>query len=156
LPAKRKILRHSRDENAAGNAFRHGTDRAVTIGVSRFLVFGAAAIAVLTIGHTQGTALERLQLQVSPAVSMAPASVMVRAIVEHDSENRQLEIIADSESFYRRTVVDLDGAQAPKINELRLIDIPGGEYDVIATLYDSRGARTLARRSITVMSANGR
>jgi len=81
---------------------------------------------------------------------------MVRAIVEHDSENRQLEIIADSESFYRRTVVDLDGAQAPKINELRLIDIPGGEYDVIATLYDSRGARTLARRSITVMSANGR
>ena len=120
--------------------------------MKRFLLASLAAATVFTVGHTQGTALERLQLQVTPAVSMAPAYVVVRAIVEHDANNRQLEIVADSESFYRRTVVDLDGAQAPKVNELRLIDIPGGEYEVTATLYDMNGERTLARRSLMVMS----
>ena len=72
---------------------------------------------------------------------MAPAYVIVRAIVEHDADNRMLEIVADSESFYRRSVVDLDGDRAPKVNELKLIDIPGGEYDVSATLYDLHGER---------------
>ena len=87
---------------------------------------------------------------------MAPAYVVVKAIVEHDANNRELEIVADSENFYRRTVVDLDGAEAPKVNELRLVDIPGGEYDVTATLYDANGQRTLARRSIRVMSLGDR
>jgi len=87
---------------------------------------------------------------------MAPASVLVRAIVERDAKNRQLEIVADSESFYRRTVVDLDGEQAPKVNELRLVDVPGGEYEITATLYDEHGERINARRSIMVMSLSSR
>jgi len=87
---------------------------------------------------------------------MAPASVVVRVLVEHDAQNRQLEIVADSSDFYRRTVVDLDGEQAPKVNELRLIAIPGGEYDVSATLYDAHGALTVVRRSIVVVSPNSR
>jgi len=124
--------------------------------VKRFLLAGFTATAILTVGHTQGAALEKLQLQVNPAVSMAPAYVVVRAIVEHNDDNRQLEIVADGGDFYRRTVIDLDGAQAPKVNELRLIDVPGGEYDVVATLYDSRGERTLARRSITVRGVGDR
>jgi hypothetical protein len=124
--------------------------------VKRVLCSGALAAAMLTLGQTRGTAVERLQLQVTPAVSMAPASVLVRAIIEHDAQNRQLEIVADSESFYRRTVVDLDGEQAPKVNELRLIDIPGGEYEITATLYDANGVRSNARRSIMVMSLNSR
>ena len=121
---------------------------------SRFLLSGAVAAAIVTFGQTHGTAGEKLQLQVTPAVSMAPASVIVRAIVEHDADNRSLEIVADSEGFYRRSVVDLDGAQAPKVNELRLVDVPGGEYDITATLYDDHGVRTNARRSIMVMSMN--
>ena len=44
----------------------------------------------------------------------------------------------------------------PKVNELRLIAIPGGEYDVSATLYDSYGAQTVVRRSIVVVSPNSR
>ena len=120
--------------------------------MKRLLIAGVTAAAVFSFGHSRGAALEKLQLQVSPSISMAPASVIVRAIVERNAENRELEIVADSEDFYRRTVVDLDGDSAPKVNELRLIDIPGGEYEVTATLYDSRGAHTVARRSIMVMS----
>jgi hypothetical protein len=95
-----------------------------------------------------------LQLQVSPTVTMAPAQVRVRAIIEHDAENRALEIIADGADFYRRTVVDLDGAQAPKVNELWLQSVPGGEYEVTATLYDSRGVRTALHRTLMVTSTS--
>jgi len=83
---------------------------------------------------------------------MAPASVMVRATVQHDADNRELEIVADSSDFYRRSVVDLDGEQAPKTTELKLIDIPGGEYEITATLLTAHGERTTVRRSIMVMS----
>lgn len=119
---------------------------------SRLLLSAAVAAAVVTFGETRGTAVEKLQLQVTPAVSMAPASVVVRVIVERDAANRELEIVADSDSFYRRTVVDLDGEQAPKVNELRLNDVPGGEYEVTATLYDANGVRTNARRTLMVMT----
>jgi len=120
--------------------------------VKRFVAAGITAAALFSTGHTKGSALEKLQLQVSPAVSMAPASVMVRTIIAPDAENRQLEIVADSENFYRRSVVDLDGETAPKVNELRLLDIPGGEYEVTASLYDSRGGRSTVRRTIMVTS----
>jgi hypothetical protein len=126
------------------------------VSVKRLLCSGVIALATLTLGETRGTAVERLQLQVTPAVSMAPASVLVRAIIERDATNRQLEIVADSESFYRRTVVDLDGEQAPKVNELRMVDVPGGEYEITATLYDEHGERINARRSIMVMSLSER
>jgi len=82
---------------------------------------------------------------------MAPASVVVRAIVEHDPDNRVLEIVADSSDFYRRTVVELDGEHAPKTNELKLNDIPGGQYMITATLVTAHGDQTTARRSIVVM-----
>jgi len=121
--------------------------------VKRFVNISFVAIVLLTASQTQhARALEKLDLRVSPAISLAPASVVVRAIVEHDSQNRELEIVADSSEFYRRTVVDLDGEQAPKTTELKLIDIPGGEYEITATLYTERGVRTSVRRAIMVMS----
>jgi hypothetical protein len=113
-----------------------------------------AAAALLIASQTRhvARAADKLELHVSPAVSMAPASVMVRATVEHDAENRELEIVADSSDFYRRSVVELDGELAPKTTELRLIDIPGGEYELTATLLNARGDRTTVRKSIMVMS----
>ncbi len=78
--------------------------------------------------------------------------MLVRAIVEHDADNRELEIVAESLDFYRRSVVDLDGDQAPKTTELKLIDIPGGEYEVTAILYTADGQKTMVRKSIMVMS----
>jgi len=123
--------------------------------VTRLAVGALTAAAILSAGRTSGSAAERLQLLLSPSISMAPAYVMVRAIVEHDADNRAIEIVADSESFYRRSVVELDGDRAPKVNDLMLKGIPGGTYEVSATLYDSQGARTVVRRTLLV-TASGR
>ncbi len=113
------------------------------------LVFAAAVL----FGTRTGSAAERLMLQISPTISMAPAFVLIRAIVEHNDDNRRLEIVADSGDFYRRTVIDLDGANSPVINELKLQDIPGGEYDVLAVLYDAHGNRTIVRKTLMVSSS---
>jgi hypothetical protein len=145
-----------RKRNAGNSERGRGIDRALALSVKRLLISGVTAAALLTVGHTQGSASETLQLEVTPTFSTAPARVVVRALVEHSADNRALEIVADSNDFYRRSVVDLDGASAPKVNELQLIDIPGGEYQVTATLYDAHGVRTSARRSIVVMSQSGR
>ena len=122
--------------------------------MKRFVKAGFAVVVLLTAGHTHNPAhaAERLELHVTPSVSLAPASVMVRAIVEHDADNRELEIVADSSDFYRRSVVELEGEQAPRTTELRLVDIPGGEYEVTATLYSVNGTKNTVRRSIMVMS----
>jgi hypothetical protein len=116
----------------------------------------AAVLLFASPAHHVARAVEKLDLRVTPSVSMAPASVVVRATVQHDAENRELEILADSLEFYRRSVVDLDGEQAPKTTELKLIDIPGGEYEITATLLDAHGQRTTVRKSFVVMAMAGR
>ena len=122
--------------------------------VKQFVNALVAAAVLLTAGPMRHVvhAADRLDLRVTPTVSLAPASVVVRAIVEHDSQNRVLEIVADSLDFYRRTVVDLDGEQAPKTTELKLNDIPGGEYNVSATLTTAHGVKMTVRRSVTVIA----
>lgn len=122
--------------------------------VKQLISVAFLAAVLLTTGQLRGTAhaADRLELHITPSVSLAPASVIVRAIVEHDADNRELEIVAESPDFYRRSVVDLDGDQAPKTTELRLIDIPGGEYEVTAVLYTAHGEKTMVRKSIMVMS----
>lgn len=123
--------------------------------MKKFVNVFAGAALLLTSGPIPNVvhAADKLDLRVTPSVSIAPASVVVRAIVEHDRDNRALEIVADSLDFYRRTVVDLDGEQAPKTTEVKLMDIPGGQYDVSATLYMADGTKTTVRRSVTVMSS---
>ena len=120
--------------------------------MTHYLTRGLFAVAVAAAALTPAArAAEKIQLQITPTVSIAPASVLVRVIVEHDQSNRQLEIVADSSNFYRRSVMDLDGAHAPKVNEIRLIAIPRGEYEVTATLTDSYGTHSMARQTVMVM-----
>jgi len=104
-------------------------------------------------GHAQVRAAERLKLQVTPAVAIAPAWVRIRALVEHDAENRAIEIVADSEHFFRRSVVQLDGEAAPKVNELLIKDAPGGFYDITVTLFDARGSRAVAHQSLQIVGS---
>ena len=57
---------------------------------------------------------ERLTLGVSPPVAFAPATVMVRATVEANPDNRAIQIVAESQDFYRSSEIPLDGDRAPR------------------------------------------
>ena len=115
--------------------------------------------AVTTIGLllASGTtaADEKLMLRVTPNVSSAPSTVVVKATVARNADNRWLRIEADSGAFYRSSDVQLDGDKAPMVTEVRLNNLPGGEYTVMAVLRNNLGEETVVKRTAIVLSRVG-
>src|SRR5262245_10458074 len=75
-----------------------------------------------------------LSILVSPAVSFAPANLVVRATIAADSDNRAVEIVAESSDFYRSSEVQLDGDRAPRTTLFEFRSLPSGVYEVKAIL----------------------
>ena len=121
---------------------------------SRCILTALALSGVLVASRSIG-AEEKLSLRVTPNVSNAPSTVIVRAMVEPNSDNRWLHIEADSGSFLRSSDVQLDGDKAPLITEFRLNNLPGGEYTVTAVLRTNVGAETTARKTAIVLNRFG-
>ncbi len=97
----------------------------------------------------------KLTLKVTPNVSSAPSTVVVRAMVPRDAANRMLHIEADSGSFYRSSAIQLDGDRAPFVTEVHLKNLPSGEYTVMAVLRDQMGHQTMVRHSVLILSPLG-
>jgi hypothetical protein len=116
-----------------------------------------AAVTIIGLIFATGSshANEKLTLRVTPNVSSAPSTVLVRAYVTRNAQNRLLQIEADSGSFYRSSQVQLDGDKAPTLNEFRLNSLPSGEYVVTAMLKDSLGEETIVRRTALVIGRFG-
>jgi hypothetical protein len=99
-----------------------------------------ALIPVLLLGCTlPARAGDRLTLRVTPALSVAPANLIIRTTVERDDANRAIEVIAESPSFFRSSEVTLDGRRAPRVTLLQFHGMPGGDYEVRAVLKGSAG-----------------
>ncbi|HZT78549.1 MAG TPA: hypothetical protein VFA27_18005 [Vicinamibacterales bacterium] len=93
-------------------------------------------------------------LRVSPAVSFAPANLVVRATITNDAANRAMEIVAESEDFYRSSEIELDGASAPKTTMFEFRSLPPGMYEVRATLYGISGdPRAEVRQQVNVIAS---
>jgi hypothetical protein len=82
-----------------------------------------------------------LRIQVSPAISRAPAQVTVRLIVESDAQNRTLQIVATSDDYYRSSEVQLDGKDAQSLNVFEFRNLPPGTYQITGVLVGSSGPR---------------
>src|SRR5262245_19282598 len=92
---------------------------------SRALIFGLAMTATTALDATAP-----LSIHVRPAMSVAPANLVMQARVEPDAKNRAIEIVADSEDFYRSSTIQLDGELAPKTTYFEFRSLPSGEYTV--------------------------
>jgi hypothetical protein len=99
---------------------------------------------------------ERLTLKVSPAVSFAPANLVVRATIVAHPENRAVEVVAESTQFYRSSEIELDGENAPRTNLFEFRSLPPGTYEVRVTLLGGDG-HSLAhvRQQVNVIEAGG-
>ena len=102
----------------------------------RVLVLGLAIATTAGVG-----ANESIAIRVSPAMSFAPANLVIRTSVEPDADNRVMEIVADSEEFYRSSTVQLEGDRAPKTTAFEFRSLPPGEYRVTAVLFGADGQR---------------
>ena len=118
----------------------------------------AAAIVTLGLLLAATAGLDggaKLTLKVTPNVSSAPSTVLVRATVPKDAANRALDIGADSGSFYRSSEIQLDGDRAPLVTEVQLKNLPSGEYTVVAVLRDQMGHETAVRQTMLILSRLG-
>jgi hypothetical protein len=113
-----------------------------------------AFLTVLSVASGDATE-SRLRIEVSPRISIEPAMVRIRAIVTPDASNRALLIVAESSSYYRSSMVPLDGANAAAITETMFKNLPGGEYDVTVVLVEAGGRRTRDRRRVMVTTMRG-
>jgi hypothetical protein len=82
---------------------------------------------------------ERLTMVVSPAKSMAPATIRVRLGVEPAMENRSLEVVVDSGDFYRSSQILLDSERAPHTIAMEFPSLRSGTYVVSGMLRDGSG-----------------
>jgi hypothetical protein len=113
----------------------------------------AAAVASHTAAPAKPNA--KLGIRLSQTVASAPAEVIVTATVERNADNRSLEIAADSGDFFTSSTVGLDGDQAPRTTQLRLKNLPSGEYEIVVALRGSHGERIYDRRTFIVMPSVG-
>jgi hypothetical protein len=120
----------------------------------RFTLTALTLIGMLT-ASASTDAGEKLSLRVTPNVSSAPSTVIVRATVAKNIENRSLYIEADSGNFFRSSEIELDGDHAPVVTEVRLPNLPGGEYTVVAILRNNMGDETVVRRTVLVLAKFG-
>lgn len=97
---------------------------------------------------------ERMTMKVSPAVAFAPANLIVRAMIVADADNRAVEIIAESEDFYRSSRIQLEGDHAARTNMFEFRSLPPGTYEVRANLFGSNGEnRATIRQQINVIAS---
>ena len=97
---------------------------------------------------------ERITMKVSPAVAFAPANLIVRATVIADADNRAVQIIAESEDFYRSSEIQLEGDRAARISMFEFRSLPPGTYEVRANLIGADGqTRAMIRQQINVIAS---
>jgi hypothetical protein len=90
-------------------------------------------------------------------VAPAPAQLRVLATVEAHTDNRELEVVAESASFFRSSSVSLEGDRAPRLNEFLFRNLPSGQYEVTATLKGAQGRhRAVQSRHFHVSEQVGR
>jgi hypothetical protein len=98
---------------------------------------------------------EALQMKVSPAIQRAPAMLTVRIMVESSDDNRLLQVVAESPTFYRSSEVQIDGANSSPLRVFQFRGLPTGRYEVTGVLVGTQGRRAMISRVAEVVPSPG-
>jgi hypothetical protein len=114
----------------------------------------AALFGILMLAGAPMGAGERITMKVSPAIAFAPANLVVRATIPADSENRAVQIVAESDDFYRSSELQLEGERAPRTTTFEFRSLPPGMYEVIANLIGADGrSRGIIKQQVNVIAS---
>jgi hypothetical protein len=132
---------------------------------ARMTVIVSAVVAAVTCGSTLNAAPDatpelrarrdsqpqsapadhsRLTVRVTPLVRLTRGDARGVVIVPRDADNRVLRVILESEDYYSRSDIQLDGEDAALSYPVSWRDLPPGSYCVTAQVYGRTGMRTSA------------
>jgi hypothetical protein len=98
---------------------------------------------------------EALRMQLFPAVAREPAVLTIRVTVEPAEDNRMLQVVAESATFYRSSEAPLDGTHGAPLTVFQFRNVPTGLYQVTCVLVGSRGQRATVTNLARVTPAPG-
>jgi len=117
--------------------------------------FGVAVVAGVLAGSMQMSADEAISITVRPAVMSYRGSTQLRVLVSRNERNRMLVWEVDGPNFYRSSSIALDGAASPRSYFFMVKDLPGGEFDVRATVKRNDSSASMDRSVIRVVGGPG-
>src|ERR1700732_1524655 len=97
------------------------------------VLFGLFVLASPSFGAGASIAVQ------APRVMLAPGHLVVETVVEPDSANRAIQVVAESPDWYRSSEVQLDGDTAPRRSTFEFDGLPTGTYQIHARLLGSDG-----------------
>jgi hypothetical protein len=99
---------------------------------------------------------DKLSMRVSPSVCFAPATLVVRATIASDADNRVVLFVAESPEFYRSSEIQLEGDRAPRTSVVEFRSLPPGAYEVKTVLLGATGReRASVRQQVNVIASGG-
>jgi hypothetical protein len=115
---------------------------------TRTVVFASAFVAQALSGAATE---EPIRVRLSSAVATAPATVVVTATIERDPRNRSLIVSADSEEFFAKSAIQLDGDNDARLHQFWLKGLPEGHYTVTAQVDGTDGPLGISRVPMDVI-----
>ena len=113
--------------------------------------FGLAVAAGVLVGSMQMSADEAISITVRPSVTSFRGNAMLRVLVSRNERNRVLFWEVDGPNYYRSSSITLDGAAAARSYFFMVKELPGGIFDVRATVKRNDSSTVMDRSSIKVI-----
>ena len=96
-----------------------------------------------------------LEVTVYPRTCGSPCTIRVTVRIERHASNRAFVLELDSWSYFRSSVIPLDGHDAARIHEREFESLPAGTYEVRVTLMRSPQQRIHRSESVKVVGVDG-
>ena len=111
---------------------------------------------LLALSVTATRAQDPVRIAVSPAHAFAPAFLRIRVSVEPNAANRALTIIANSEGYYRSSLIGLEGETRARTFFVEFKQVPAGEYKLSAVVSKGNGENVaVATQGVRILSIDG-
>ena len=93
--------------------------------------------AAETVPVARGAAV--VDVSVRPTLAFEPATALIVATVERQSENRGLRVAVTSDTYSRSSYRQLDGEYEARTHAFRVDNLPAGLYTVTVSVYGPGG-----------------
>jgi hypothetical protein len=123
------------------------------MGTSRLIAACSFTCVLAAAGSLDGG--DAMRMQVSPSVARAPALVTVSVTVASASENRLLQVVAESPTFYRSSEIQVNGERATALNVFEFRNLPTGLYQITGVLVGAHGQRAMVSKLVKIEPAVG-
>jgi hypothetical protein len=113
--------------------------------------FGFAVAAGILAGSLHLNADEAISITVRPSVTSFRGNAQLKVLVSRNEQNRTLVWEVDGPNYYRSSSIPLDGAAAARSYFFVVKDLPGGEFDVRATVKRNDSSAVADRSTLKVI-----